>query len=243
MTFEESKKELQRLLKPFTKKSWNENNIKLARLTFPLLNIPDDVDDEQWKMLDCDAYAKDRYMVSSWGRIFDVNHFHYPYSRLCDKGYVVIAIEYNDAKTRKQNKQLTHTSVRIHRLIGIAFIDNPLNKETINHIDLDKRNNTVYNLEWMTNEENVKHAVENNAKQKSTHVRGKYFTKEEIDEIRLKHKNGASISSLTREYNKKDNRTISDIVKGISYNDDFWDNLGFNRSQVKYYKALRKNNT
>ena len=48
----------------------------------------------------------------------------------------------------------------IHRLVGLAWIPNPENKRTINHIDGDKTNNNVSNLEWATYSENCQHACD-----------------------------------------------------------------------------------
>lgn len=66
-----------------------------------------------------------------------------------NKGYMRIDIKDNSGKKKYMG---------IHRVVALTFIDNPLNKPQVNHIDGNKSNNNVDNLEWVTNSENQIHA-------------------------------------------------------------------------------------
>ena len=48
---------------------------------------------------------------------------------------------------------------RVNRLVAEAFIPNPNNYDVVNHKDEDKINNHVYNLEWMTNADNLRYGT------------------------------------------------------------------------------------
>lgn len=57
----------------------------------------------------------------------------------------------------------------VHRLVMIAFVENPDNLDIVNHIDGNKTNNYLENLEWMTQSDNAKHSYAINKNQKGNH--------------------------------------------------------------------------
>ena len=110
---------------------------------------------EIWK--DCVGY-EGRYQVSNLGNVRSIANNKGTYQeRLLSQrqtttsDYLYVNFTVKDVTT--------HHSV--HRLVAKAFIANPSNKATVNHIDGNKLNNNVCNLEWNTYSENLKHAYAN----------------------------------------------------------------------------------
>lgn len=56
---------------------------------------------------------------------------------------------------------LNNKKISVHRLVAITFIHKPKGKNVVNHIDGNKLNNNIYNLEWCTTQENISHAFKN----------------------------------------------------------------------------------
>jgi hypothetical protein len=103
---------------------------------------------EKWKQPE----GLSKYRVSNKGRV--KSFFFSEEGRILkqvedNNGYLRISLT-NDNRERKTYK--------VHRLVGKAFIPNPYNKPEINHIDCNKKNNKVENLEWVTSKENMRHA-------------------------------------------------------------------------------------
>lgn len=67
----------------------------------------------------------------------------------------------------------------IHRLLALAFIPNPSNLGEVNHIDGNKLNNALDNLEWTTRGANIKHAYDNNLRSASGEKNARCKTTEE----------------------------------------------------------------
>ncbi len=84
---------------------------------------------------------------------------------------------------RKNGKRKT---TKVHRLVAIAFISNPDDCPQVNHLNGDKSNNTVSNLEWTTNLENARHAYRTGLKVtlKGSAVWNSKLTKEDVLLIR-----------------------------------------------------------
>lgn len=112
---------------------------------------------EQWK--DITGYEGE-YLVSNLGNIKSIKRYHRGYDVVLkplktgpdwknENCYLQVTL----SKKNKTEKKL------IHRLVAEAFIPNPDNKPQVNHIDGNKANNHIDNLEWSTESENSNHAI------------------------------------------------------------------------------------
>lgn len=82
------------------------------------------------------------------------------YGRVRSKEKYLKQTNSNGYKSVTLKKDENRRQYRVHRLVGFAFIPNSDNKPYINHIDGVKDNNKVENLEWCTQKENVRHAID-----------------------------------------------------------------------------------
>ena len=86
------------------------------------------------------------YKANVYGQIKSLYTNKILKSNLCNNGYWGLTLCKNKIKKR----------YNVHRLVALTFIDNPNNYPIVNHIDGNKQNNNVNNLEWCTQKHNVK---------------------------------------------------------------------------------------
>lgn len=109
-------------------------------------------------------------------------------------------------------------TVAIHRLVAQAFIPNPEVKDTVNHVDGNKENNQVSNLEWNTYQENNKHALDtglNRITPSKLNSKLSKLSEEIVKDVLLnckKNKEGFSIKDFSDKY-ELTSTTISSIFK------------------------------
>lgn len=89
------------------------------------------------------------YSASNYGRIRNERTGRILHVYMIPRGYLSLTL-------RRDNKQIPQM---VHRLVAEAFLGGPHPNLDVNHIDGDKTNNCIENLEWCTREENVRHAV------------------------------------------------------------------------------------
>lgn len=119
----------------------------------------EDLENEIWKDV---VGWEGRYSVSSKGRIKSLPRTSFRIQGnipvkggivkpwISTTGYYTVCLSNREIKLKPK--------MRVHRLVALAFLENPEEKKYINHIDANKLNNNLENLEFCTHQENMQHA-------------------------------------------------------------------------------------
>jgi len=145
---------------------------------------------------------------------------NYENYRICSEGYVINSkghkLKYDYSGKSKSYKRITLCKNGIakrhliHRLVAEHFIKNPFNKIQVNHKDFNQGNNNVYNLEWVTPEENWAHAVKEGKTGGCSFIK---FGDEEIPKLFKMKKEGLNNVQIAKKYNVT-RECIRDILLG-----------------------------
>ncbi len=103
--------------------------------------------EEEWRWIT----QNPMYAISSLGRVYNTKRDGFVGTHLNNCGYERVTLMVEGLPKK----------FFIHRLVAVAFLHHRRGTTQVNHIDGDKRNNDVENLEWVTGSENTKHAYDN----------------------------------------------------------------------------------
>lgn len=151
----------------FPKEEWDKS----------LRGFVEDLEGEIWKDI---PNFDSMYQISNKGRLktfyCDKERIRIPKTK--SRGYKEIGLS---GKLYPKPKH-----IMIHRLVAEAFIPNPENKPFVNHIDCNTSNNCVENLEWVTHQENMNHAVLNDRMFKVYNNEKKTHENSKLDEEKVR---------------------------------------------------------
>ncbi len=123
------------------------------------------------------------YLISNYGRIKTFNWKNHGLERIMKPAYDANGY----LRTMLKHKDGHFHTIKVHRIIGQVYIENPENKPCINHIDYIRSNNIVTNLEWVTIKENAHHSKCNLRSVMGENNPAATITEKEVLEIRARY--------------------------------------------------------
>lgn len=175
------------------------------------------MDNEIW--IDIHQY-EGIYQVSSLGRIRSVDRLVFNGQKHYFKNGRILKV-WTGKTSAYQQISLSHNghivNQLVHRIVAEHFLSDWDKSLEVNHIDGDKHNNSVANLEMCTRQENILHSIKRGLKQdygEKSH--NSKLTNEEAFAIRIQHSQGVPQKSLAARY-RVCKQTICDIVHNKKY--------------------------
>lgn len=116
-------------------------------------------------------------------------------------------------------------TVKVHRVVAETWLQNPLNKPQVNHINNDRTDNRIENLEWVTQAENLAHMMtqgrqsRNHGEKSGTH-RLTEVQVLQIREFQARHPNVSKLAMsryLAEKYPEVKPDSIRDVLKGKTW--------------------------
>lgn len=146
------------------------------------------------------------YIITDSGVIYSKKSNKIMKQHLDKDGYLVLNLSNNGIKKQ----------CRVHRLVAIAFIPNPEGLATVNHINHNKLDNRVTNLEWLSNYDNAKDGCKYAPKFFGEKATAAKLTQAQADQIRLDYANGISRKELAQQY-KITTASIGNVINNKTY--------------------------
>jgi hypothetical protein len=152
--------------------------------------------------------TNEKYAISDKGRFASFWHPKPIILKQCAnrKGYLKVILYFPDG---------SEVPTMPHRAVALHFLDNPDSKLEVNHLNCDKSDNRLENLEWVTRHENIQHAVKagvHRGFEKGHQVANRHrgtrsptcvLTEDQVRQIRLDRASGLTQRETAEKYNVK----------------------------------------
>lgn len=140
------------------------------------------------------------------GRFLTIRKRRVLKTRINERGYVKVSLQTKDGQKH----------FPIHRLLAKTFIPNPENKPMVNHINGNKLDNSLENLEWSTASENEKHAYDNGLKfgLKGSKNPNSILSENDVIYIKKRLNSGENVKSISEDFSVNF-RNIYNIIYNI----------------------------
>lgn len=156
-------------------------------------NEQEHLENEEWRNIIINGETNENYQISSMGRFKNSKGIIMENYKPHHSGYIFCRV----------NKE----KYLLHRLVAFAFLENPQNKPFVNHIDGNKTNNAVNNLEWCTVAENNQHAIDIGLKQFYKRKIGQYTVLKDPELVK-------EFNSIVEAMNETGIKSIKQVLYG-----------------------------
>lgn len=182
--------------------------------------IPNEIDEdtEEWKEFPLNKL----YLVSNQGRIkrkiYTTSNSRIWKEKILintktSDDYLQVGIKINDIQKTK----------RVHQIVAITWINNPMEHKEINHINGNKLDNRVENLEWCNSSQNQKHAIQNHLQPNQVNTYKGKLSKQQRDEIiNLFNNENLSKRDIAKQFNVSHTTICSLLSNKYNYGEGYY---------------------
>ena len=173
---------------------------------------------EIWKPIILDD-IQERYAVSNLGRVIDLKNQKYMIWHDNGAGYMNVGLQGPNSKVRARY---------VHRLVAIAFLENPDKLPQVGHKDHTRANNRLDNLYWTTPKQNTADGIREGKINAKKRPNTKKLTKTQICEVALLSSQGKGVNEIAVTLGFP-RTTISSVFNGRSN----WELFEFAQKEIE----------
>ena len=167
------------------------------------------------------------YFVTKEGLVFSSKTNKFLKFSYDQQGYQRVGLYIGNYKTK---------TIKVHRLVAETFIENTKNKKDVNHIDGNKSNNNISNLEWCTRSENIKHSFKNGLSKISENQKNRFI---QMTKLQIGN-NNPSAKKIINTLNGDIFNTIKEVLPLVYLKRTTFqamlNNQNPNKTNFKYYE-------